>query len=50
MRKTQVGMGRGERGAWRTEDQGGMLKQKRMNVEELGNERNWGACCDIPDK
>lgn len=20
------------------------------NMEELGNERDWGACCDIPKK
>ena len=27
-----------------------MLQGQRINMEELGNERDQGACCDIPKK
>ena len=27
---------------------GGTPQEKRENIEELGNEQNWDACCEIP--
>ena len=50
MRKAQVGMGRGKREAWCTDDHGWMLPGQRINIEELGNERDLCACYDIPKK